>query len=285
MAAIIPMLFGGCSKTGTVKASDVKIPDNITLPGELAGIIREKSEGSMNPDSEYYIEMHGAHVDSCIYYSGNTRKEQSDFDVKQSTWDDLVKITTILYPLMKEVPEYIPGESEERPQVLDGGEKDGLVLIWRTEDGEKAVRYYPPSDRRLETLDTLLEEAANPKGRRIVWYEAPKIIGVYFHDDEKGYSYQMTEHPNKKRMYWIVNYPDKNESFKSIDLDVNRKEWPAVAEFLDSLGLTQFPTSFRGPVECTLYMDDGTQITVTPDEATMENMRSYFKDLIERVSS
>lgn len=40
--------------------------------------------------------------------------------------------------------------------VQDGGDRDDLTLVWETEEGQRTVHYYWPSDSRVLTLTELL---------------------------------------------------------------------------------------------------------------------------------
>ena len=278
MVIFLSGLFGGCAKE-TLSSKDIAMPSTDIFPGTLVGVIREYNGGGMVYHSEFSIEVREDEVVETTYWPkrGDIVTKQH-FPVKQSQWDDLEKITAILFPLLKEVPDDLP-EPDPDIQILDGdGAKNTLILIFSTDSGEKSIQYYLPQDQRMETMDAILRNIAEEKNHKVVWYPAPVITGIYFSDAEDNYSFQFTVWPDEKDTYRFIAYSG-NDAIADVYVPVSL--WREASAFIESLNIPQFEESSGGSAECTLYYSDGLQKTYEPDPATMDSLYQYFAGLVD----
>ncbi|MBQ4350237.1 MAG: hypothetical protein II768_03185 [Clostridia bacterium] len=294
LLSILSLLFGGCIRK-IPAAPDPPVPAaDESLPGELVGIRHESSGGSMVYRSEFAIEVTPDEIVHAEYWPENYRRDMVVRDhvpIKASQWADLEKITRILWPLMKEVTPYEPDEDlfadGEEIFVLDGGDYNRWYFTWKTDEGERTIQVYAPQDRRITTLRDLLRELAEPIGRKIVWYDPPKLDGIYFCSDEDRYSYQCTCDRDEKDLYRCYFYFIENGERKSVSATTDGKVWQKVYDFCEPLNLAAFPEGNGmiggDPLTCTLYYDDGRQKTVIPDEATVEKLLSFFEEMCEEL--
>ena len=275
----------------TDPANDGGMPG--TPPGELVGIRFEMSGGSMNFHSEFGIEVTPDEIVWAEYWPEEdygidiTRKEH--VPVTEAQWGDLVRIVGDLFEELRPVPEKTPGEDEalldgEDIEILDGGDYWLLYLTWRTADGDKTVQYYNTSDRREQTLVSLLMELAEPIGREIVWYEAPVISGVFYYDKKNEESLQCTRF-DEGTYYFIARYYEtpaakKKGEKRDVTKIVSDEIWADFAAFFEPLEekLKRFPSgrTFDDPLAMTVYQSDGRQYTVRPDAETAEKIRAFF---------
>ncbi|MBR2807147.1 MAG: hypothetical protein IKE18_10295 [Oscillospiraceae bacterium] len=282
MVLFLSGLFGGCAKD-ELSSRDIPMPSTDIFPGTLEGVIREIYAGGMEYHTEFSIEVRRDGVVEATYWPkhGDIVTKQN-FPVKQSQWSDLEKITAILFPLLKEVPDDLPDPDPEI-QILDGdGAKDILMLIFSTDEGERSIRYYIPQDRRMETMDSILRNIAEGKNHKVVWYAAPEIVGIYFYDRDEGYSFQFTDWADQKNTYRFIAYSG-NDALA--DVYVPDVIWDNTAEFVRTLNIEQFEESYGDSIRCTLYYSDDMQRSYKPDQKTMETLRSYFSDLVDTAKS
>ena len=282
MVLFLSGLFGGCAKD-ELSSRDIPMPSTDIFPGTLEGVIRESSAGRMEYHTEFSIEVRRDEVVEATYWPkhGDIVTRQN-YPVKQSQWDDLEKITAILFPLLKEVSDDLP-EPDPEIQILDGdGAKDILMLIFSTDEGERSIRYYIPQDRRMETMDSILRNIAEGKNHKVVWYATPEIVGIYFYDRDEGYSFQFTDWKDQKNTYRFIAYSGNDEL---ADVYVPSAIWDNTAEFVRTLNIEQFEESYGDSIRCTLYYSDDMQRSYEPDQKTMEALRRYFSDLVDTAKS
>ena len=261
------------------------VPPVITPPGELVRVRHESSSGSMEPASDFAIEVTPEEIVRAEYWPEEfdgeyERREIRHVPVTAEQWADIDKIVGILYPVLEPVPEEIanaPADDEDDYMILDGGDYWNLWLTWRAEDGtETELRYYNTSDRRIRTFVSLLEELADPIGREIVWYDPPEIKGVFMSDDKKDESFQLTFFDDG-RYYFIVRWTEGREK-KSFSRIVDESVWPDFKAFLETRYFERFEEglSFKDPLTVTVYYTDGAQKTFQPDRGTADAVREFF---------
>ena len=284
--SILTALFGGCIR----RTPDKPAAAAGEIPGELIRIRWECSGGAMDPESDFSILVTPDEIVHAEFWPEEYASEMTVRDrvpITEEQWADLVKITEILWPLMTPIRE---ADLSENPfldengneiEILDGGDYDNWTFTWKTEEGEEEIRVYPPQDRRIRTLMTLLHELADPIGREIVWYDPPKLCGIYFRNEKKGYSYQCTPVDNTQEAYYCFFYFRENGERASLDRRIDREGWQKVYDFCEPLGLDAFPSgsSTKDPLTCSLYYDDGTQKTVIPDKDTTAKLLAFFEEM------
>jgi|GEM_PF-710956 len=289
MAALLSFLAGCFTKAGTSAPPSGSAASALReKPGELAGVIRETSGGSMAWRSEFEIEVTEEEVVRCAYWPDDAERDmvrKEHVPVTSEQWADIEAIVDTLFPLLEEVP--AGKDPEALPPgvtVLDGGDYDRLSLVWRTAEGDRTVRYYRPADRRVTTLDALLRELADPQGREIVWYDPPVLCGVYFRDETQDVSCQCTEWDGPDTGYrYIAHFPENGERL-SVDQHVGAAAWEAAKAFCEPLALEQFPAgTYENKITCTLYYSDHTQKCVKPDAAAAAALRESFAALTRTV--
>lgn len=291
--SVLTALFGGCFRKTPKQPEPVKPTEETEeLPGELAGIRWETSGGAMNPFSDFSVSVIPGEVVHTEFWPEEYADEmtvKSGVPITERQWADLVKITETLWPLMTPIPETVLSngplldENGDELQILDGGDFDYWTFIWKTDAGEKEIRVYMPQDRRVGTLRDLLREIADPIGRKIVWYDPPKLCGIYFRNEDEAYSYQCTPVDKTQREYYCFFYFMENGKQASLNGRTDRDGWQKVSDFCEPLRLGSFPYGSSmmdgDPITCTLYFDDGMQKTVIPDGETTAKLLAFFEEM------
>ncbi|MBO7703372.1 MAG: hypothetical protein J6S26_02910 [Solobacterium sp.] len=295
---LITCFISGCTSKkpdegGTdVSGTDVPNPDvpDVVSVGELKEIRYEYSGGSMNPKTEFLADVTADEIVEAEFWETESADEMTIIKhqaVTEEQWADLVKITDDLRQFMV-VQRQIYDDAEEKSNmeeeemILDGGDYQNLYLTLTSGDFTETYQYVIPQDRRFQTLKDLLWELVDPKGREIVWYEAPEISGIFFQNKKKGYSYQFTqlggEEFHRYYAYWVENGKKKSFSTKLTDED-----WEPVKEFLNEQNLEELPKGSLADIGGTRYMSDGKQYGFTSDETKIEVLRAYFADYTEQL--
>ena len=137
------------------------------LPGKLVGVTHESSAGSMEFATEFAIDVAPEQILHCEYWDLNVKRDEmickDNVPITEQQWADVEKAVLDLWGSWEEIPEEILNQPDDTEYfVLDGGDYDRWWLSWETEDGVQKVRYYAPADRRILTLDAVLEELAHP---------------------------------------------------------------------------------------------------------------------------
>ena len=137
-------------------------------PGILSGVTYNYSSG-MIARADFAITLSPEAILEASYYPALDSDTEEDEDWYQPStkenvpitavqWSDVEEIILELYPLMEPIPEN-RREVKLPPgiEVMDGGDSTSLILTWSTENGAQYIHYYPPNDRRIQTLIALLE--------------------------------------------------------------------------------------------------------------------------------
>lgn len=256
--------------------------------GTLLAIRHESSGGSSMQRSEFSIELTPHEIIQCAYWPQDFHLDmvqKSHVPVRVSQWEDVEQITEILWPLFPEIPSSPRIAPDPHMRILDGGDYSRWFLTRQTENGVYTAQYSQPDDRRIGTLLALLRELAEPIGREIPRYAAPKLNGVYFSDLKSDRSYQCTPNSGDDGYRFIANDDVKKEK-RSVYRRVPTRTWEEVCAYLKLNDLEQFPKSAaHDTVTCTLYFSDGRQRRVAPDSKTAKKLKEFFADLMDRIQS
>ena len=286
---LISSVFGCGKKTPQGSADPAGlppafIPELPEVPGELIGVTKEYSAGSMEWGTEFDIDINAEEIISCAYWDheGNmseiTRKEH--VPVTETQWADVEKAVMDLWGKWEVIPESVLNKKPDpNIQVLDGGGYERWWLTWKTAEGTEKVRYYGPSDRRILTLDEVLREIADPKGRKIEWYDPPYANGAYYRNEKSGFSFQCSRWAEGDNGYRLIVYFE-GIGGDSIDDhagdEIWEKVWPAFA-WLDT---SQFEDgSYNDKIALSLYYSDGSQKTLKLDKSSADIIEPYLRSL------
>lgn len=260
------------------------VPEVPEAPGELVGVTKEYSAGSMEWGTEFSIYINPEEIVSCAYWdhegdmSEMTRKEH--VPITEEQWADVKKAVMDLWGSWEVMPESVINQKPDPDiQALDGGGYDRWWLTWKTADGTEKIRYYNPSDRRVLTLDEVLRETADPKGRKIEWYDPPYAYGAYYRNEKSGFSFQCTHRNEGEKDYRLIVYFEGigGESVDCrADAAIWEKVWPAFAwldpgEFEDE--------SYNDEISLSLYYSDGSQETLKLDKSSADIIEPYLRSL------
>jgi len=255
------------------------------LPGKLVGVRNEHSSGSMVYGSEFYITVTPQEVTECGFYdfdnyAGHEMIRKEHLGVPSGLWSDLSDTICNIYEEgcfkeIEKVEKVEPKLPSDDYFVLDGGSYDRWWLTWETESGTVELRYYSPSDRRILTINDILEELANPRGREIRHYESPVLCGAYYRNDYTDTSFQCTifDH-NPNDYYFIPRFPALEINYsKHLSPDAWEQAKPAFAWIN--------PESFKrgttdSAITVSLYYSDGTQIRLEFDKANASLIENYL---------
>ncbi len=280
---------GGDTMQGNAYGEDVPNPDvpDLVSEGETKGIYYAKG-GSMQARSDFMIEVSPEEIVKARFWptggDDTEIKEIEHVPISEEDWQDLERIIRDLRGFMSVNSSLYYGDSkkmEETVQVSDDRPYTHLYLTLAAKGEEDKIPYIPPQDRRFLTLENLLMELVDPIGREIVWYEEPELVGIYFSNDGKGYSYQCTNFQDSYRYYAYSNFL-KN----SFVTDVSDEVWDRVNEFCDSIGILDRAIDDNDyKIGGTLYMSDGSQKCFEVDKKTAETMRAFFEETAEEIKS
>lgn len=286
---LISSIFG-CGKTTEKDAIDSRelppafIPELPEVPGELIGVTREYSAGSMVWGTEFDIDIDPDEIISCAFWDheGNmseiTRKEH--VPITEAQWADVEKAVMDLWGSWEVIPESVLNKKPDpNIQVLDGGGYERWWLTWKTADGTEKIRYYNPSDRRVVTLNEILQELADPKGREISWYEPPYANGAYYRNEKSGFSFQCNRLDDEGRDYRLIVYFNGiggDSIDDKVGVEIWEKVWPAFA-WID---MSKFEDgSYNDKIALSLYYSDGSQKTIKLDKKSADIIEPYLKSL------
>ena len=212
--------------------------------------------------------------------------EEEHRPITKEQWADIEKIILILEPVLEEKKKNIIKPIDiPSLQVLDGGDKVYFYITWKDADIEKRIEYWWPQDRRSRTLDSLLKELAEPVGREIIWYDAPKLCGIYYSyttNKRNKCSYQCTLKNIKdtEGERWYFSHSTVNGKEKSVSTTIYKDTWQIIADKLETVGIEKIPQGKKGQnAYCTLYFTDGKQCSVYPDKKMMNELKEFFETL------
>ena len=146
----------------------VRNPKSDEPPGTLVKVIYHRVRVVILGE-DFYIELSPEEVICANYWP---RDDSVEFQLttvehlalSEEQWKEVEAAMLDLYPVM----EPRSGEAsspflqlvkkllQKGMPVQDGGDRDDLTLIWETEEGQRTVQYYWPSDSRVLTLTELL---------------------------------------------------------------------------------------------------------------------------------
>ena len=286
---LISSVFSCGNKTPQGKADPAGLPPAFTpelpeVPGELIGVTKEYSAGSMEWGTEFDIDINAEEIVSCAYWdregdmSEMTRKEH--VPVTDAQWADVEKAVMDLWGNWEVIPESVLNKKPDpNIQVLDGGGYDRWWLTWKTADGTEKVRYYNPSDRRVVTLDEVLREIADPKGRTIEWYDPPYVNGAYYRNDKSGFSFQCSRWDEGDNGYRLIVYFE-GIGGDSIDDHAEDAFWEKVWPAFAWLDVSKFEDgSYNDKIALSLYYSDGSQKTLKLDKSSADIIEPYLGSL------
>lgn len=287
---LISSIFGCGNKANggspdTVELPPAFVPEIPEAPGELIGVTMEYSAGSMVWGTEFDIDLTESEMVSCAYWdhegdmSQMTTKEH--VPVTEEQWADVKKAVMDLWGSWEEIPENVLNKKPDpNIQVLDGGGYNRWWLTWKTEDGTQKIRYYYPSDRRAATLNDILMEIADPKGREIRWYDPPYLRGVYYYDEKTGFSFQCKPNDEDESDYRLIVYMNGIGGEGRIDDNTGKEFWDKARPAFEWLDPSRYEDgSYNDRIALSLYYSDGTQKTIKPDKKSVDIIESYLKTL------
>ncbi len=263
----------------------------------LTGIKYDYVNG-MTYGADCYVELSETELVSArVFHVDDEKAEYLDIEHKAITkeqWTQASDAVMVLVPLLEEVSEKLLDSStvdNQFFQATDGPNSTEFSLTWRNAEGvEESYRYYMPQDRRVNTLIDILQEISDPVGREIVYYEAPRLVGIYFYDKgtwmskKKAFSYQLTniageDEPENWMLY--ATYHEGGEE-KHLSESVSADEWPKVYALCQELNVEALPKqSGDNQKAMTLYFSDQRQYRVSPDDSTLQTIREYFDKLVQ----
>ncbi|MCR4654966.1 MAG: hypothetical protein K5770_01835 [Lachnospiraceae bacterium] len=284
-------------------SADVPNPDvpDLVSEGELIGLYYEKG-GSMQARSDFMIEVNPEEIVKARYWPSDGNASEiaviEHVPISEESWQDVVKIVNELRQFMvvnsarydklrkKADKENVPagGGNESHPDqyVMDDRPYTYLDLTLSARGTEDTIPYTPPQDRRFLTFENILMELVDPAGREIVWYEGPELVGIYFTNDLKGYSYQCTLNSDDGYKFYAYSNFLKNH-FTS---PVTDAVWERVKALCDSNGIMDYVADDRDyKIGGTLYMSDGRQKVFEVDKKTAETLRLEFEEIKEEIES
>ena len=258
------------------------------LPGKLVGVTHESSAGSMEFATEFAIDVAPEQILHCEYWDLNVKRDEmirkDNVPITEQQWADVEKAVLDLWGSWEEIPEEILNQPDDTEYfVLDGGDYDRWWLSWETADGVQKVRYYAPADRRILTLDAVLEELAHPTGRKIEWVEPPVLSGATYINDTTDMSFQcnwwnLPEGP-KEGYRLIVRFEEGGENISIYD-QADASIWEAAKPAFAWLNPDDFEHgSYKDKIMLSLYYSDGTQKSLKLDKKTAEAIEPYLRQL------
>lgn len=201
-------------------------------------------------------------------------------------WAEIEKAITNILPILEEYHKtYNPFSVIGETMMLDGGDKSGFSLTWRSPDGsEKTVSYYQPNDRRyyVTVIDTLME-TVHPVGREIVWYGEPVLDGIHVASGDsssgrKGnFSFQCTR--KNEEEWWYFAYFGLDGNPVSLSLTVDESCWSVIDEKIKALDIESLKKGEKMEKYITLYYSDGKNVNVLPDKKLLNELESFFTEL------
>ena len=258
------------------------------LPGKLVGVTHESSAGSMEFATEFAIDVAPEQILHCEYWDLNVKRDEmirkDNVPITEQQWADVEKAVLDLWGSWEEIPEEVLNQPDDPEYfVLDGGDYNRWWLSWETADGVQKVRYYAPADRRIVTLNTILEELAHPTGRKIEWVEPPVLSGATYINDTTDMSFQcnwwnLPEGP-KEGYRLIVRFEEGGENISIYD-QTDASIWEAAKPAFAWLNPDDFEHgSYKDKIMLSLYYSDGTQKSLKLDKKTAEAIEPYLRQL------
>ena len=297
MAAFLATVMALTGLTGCKKQEPQPvIPETPELPGTLVGV-NYATGGGMMAHSEFHIILKRQEVEYTEFWPEDYADEMTVLEpvpITQQQWADVETVLLDLY-LDGKLEAYHPKPEPENSFldifVLDGGDYTNLSLIWETADGTKEIGYYWPGDRRVLTLTDLLQELADPQGREITWYEAPRLKEIYFTRDhrvntKRDYSFQLhyAEYDETDPHWELIYYLGKHGAVDNGYIRLTEADWNSFVAFSQELQLEYFPEQTKSDdyFKCHLLYTDDHYKNVVLNKETEELLKTYFMQLVEQ---
>ena len=296
MAMVLATVMALMGLTGCKKNEPQPvIPETPEQPGTLVGVNYSTGSGMM-AHSEFLIRLNQQEIEYTEFWPEDEYVDEilveEHIPITEQQWADVKTVILELYlEGLLEMYKPAPEQNVSDVFVLDGGTYSNLSLIWETEDGTKEIGYHWPSDRRAITLMDLLRELADPQGREIVRYEAPKMDEIYFTRDhrvntKRDYSFQLhyTSYDEVDPHWELIYYLGKHGEVDQGHLRLEETDWEAFVAFAEELQLEYFPkeTKTNDWFRCTLYYTDQKSKSISLNKETEELLKGYFMNLVQQ---
>lgn len=265
-------------------------------PGTLVRIEYSYSSG-MVARTAFSIDVEPSRIVTARYWpyedwEADEMTELADVAITPEQWSELDAVVQEFSDSLKPIvppAELADSVLSEMLMVQDGGDTFSFALTWEKDGQQTRVEYTSPSDRRFRTLTALLEELAEPIGRDIPRYEAPRVSGIYFWSKPRlfgeKYSYQCTavDHANPDGEFYLFAYWNEGLAERSCNGRVDAQAWADIVTVCQGLNVEALPkrsSRKETGTSLTLYYTDGTQTTFQPDKDTLKALRAYFAALV-----
>ena len=265
-------------------------------PGTLVRIEYSYSSG-MVARTAFSIDVEPSRIVTARYWpyedwEADEMTELADVAITPEQWSELDAVVQEFSDSLKPVAppaELADSVLSEMLMVQDGGDTFSFALTWEKDGKQSRVEYTSPSDRRFRTLTALLEELAEPIGRDIPRYEAPRVSGIYFWSKPRlfgeKFSYQCTpvDETDLDGEYYLFAYWDEGLAERSHNGRVDAQAWADIVTVCQGLNVEALPersSRKETGTSLTLYYTDGTQTTFQPDKDTLKALRAYFAALV-----
>ena len=159
------LLLGGCGK-----------PEEPPAPqpyGELTAILYSRTHGSMY-GYDFYINLTPEQIKYTDYFVEGELLVKEEVAVEESHWQQAEALVLEALPKLWEIqpkkePNFLQKLLKRNKEVmmLDGGDSRDVTLIWKTEDGDKLVRYSCPGGSTA-ALEEYLMQLAQTLGQPII---------------------------------------------------------------------------------------------------------------------
>lgn len=306
-------------KDGQAVNSNTKAANFVNTDGmKLAGVEYANVNG-MVYDDDLYMNIEQGRVVSARYFDNESDRDDDYADIEnipitQEQWSAIENALLDVLPVMEQKVEkktsvlgkLLLKNLRDNVEMTDGPQYTSVSLTWEDQTGSRIkVDYYNPDDRRFNTVIQLMREAVAPTGDEIIYYDEPELIGIYLGQGDSWsgrngeFSYQLTpvngaagyDNDRNDNVEWYFNaYYGENGESKKLNVKVGYDIWEEAEERCDDLDIEDFPEVYSDRSKektdpfATLYFSDEKQITVKPDENTMEAMRIFFDGLVHELN-
>ncbi|GEM_PF-6458316 len=275
--------------------------------GRIVGVKYESSGGSMDPCSEFDIEVCEKEIIYTTYY-GEYYFDKLESDMGQeklkkidsagleerpwkavyrrplirrhaaydgSLWKVLEEEFEELKPELKECPETTRQDifrRNDEMQMLDGGDYSLLHLTWEKNGETRTAQYHIPSSKRWYTILVTLHEIARPVGRDLRRIGKRKLVNMYLSMED--YSYQISPISGRNEYYFFVY----DGAYKPKSSRLSSAQWEKVREYLESYdftGVKQGDLNAKHSLRLKYNDNDGC-IYYLVDKKQAEQVRKYI---------
>ena len=296
LSGALALLLLVSAMTGCSPASPGTPSETLTDPGALVRIEYSYSSG-MVARTAFSIDVEPSRIVTARYWpyedwEADEMTEIADVAITPEQWSELDAVVQEFSDSLKPVVPLSELADSVLPDMLmvqDGGDTFAFALTWEKDGKQSRVEYTSPSDRRFRTLTALLEELAEPIGREIPRYEAPRVSGIYFWSKPRlfgeKFSYQCTpvDETDLDGEFYLFAYWDEGFTERSHNGRVDAQAWADIVMVCQGLNVEALPkrsSRKETGTSLTLYYSDGTQTTYQPDKDTLKALRTYFAALV-----